>query len=261
MNRERDRDGRKGSWNPTRTLDSFASPGNVRYTIPLRAGTRGFAPSRMQRSLQPEMLDALPVDHPDALHNRRDLRLTNLLLGTHRWLERTLPDLVRPGERVLEIGAGTGEFGHRLARRGLETAGLDLWPRPSDWPAAADWHQEDLRTFAGYARYAVVTGNLILHQFSDSDLAALGRKLNRGSRVIVACEPARRRVSQLLYRTIAPWFGANPVSLHDAHVSIAAGFRGNELPHLLGLERQTWQVRQRTTVLGVYRLVAVRHAA
>jgi hypothetical protein len=214
----------------------------------------------MQRSLQPELLDALPVDHPDARHSRRDLRLTNLMLGTHRWLARTLPDLVRPGERVLEIGAGTGELGARLARRGLQTAGLDVWPRPADWPAAADWHQEDLRTFAGYERYAVVAGNLILHQFSDSDLAGLGRKLSRGSRVIVACEPARRRVSQLLYRTIAPWFGANHVSLHDAHVSIAAGFRGHELPALLGLERQNWHVRQQTTVMGVYRLLAVHRA-
>lgn len=211
----------------------------------------------MQRSLQPELLDTLPVDHPDALHNRRDLRLTNRMLGTHRWIERTLPTLARPGERVLELGAGTGELGRRLSRRGLAMGGLDLWPRPADWPAA-DWHQEDLRTFGGYDRYAVILGNLILHQFSDADLGTIGDRLNRSARVIVACEPARRRISQVLYRALAPCFGANHVSLHDAHVSIAAGFRGDELPRRLGLDANVWQVRHTATLLGVYRLVAVR---
>jgi len=211
----------------------------------------------MQRSLQPELLDTLPVDHPDALHNRRDLRLTNRVLGTHRWIERTLPGLLLPGERVLELGAGTGELGRRLARRGLIMGGLDLWPRPPDW-SEADWHQEDLRTFRGYDRYPAILGNLILHQFSDADLGSIGDRLQRGPRVIVACEPARRRISQVLYRALAPCFGANHVSLHDAHVSIAAGFRGDELPRLLGLDANVWRVRHATTLLGVYRLVAVR---
>ena len=31
----------------------------------------------------------------------------------------------------------------------------------------------------------------------------------------------------------APLLGANHVSLHDAHVSIAAGFLGDELPRAL----------------------------
>ena len=79
-----------------------------------------------------------------------------------------------------------------------------------------------------------MVGNLIFHQFSGPDLAHLGDTLRRSARVIVACEPLRRRISQLLYRSFAPLFGANHVSLHDAHVSIAAGFRGHELPALLG---------------------------
>lgn len=212
----------------------------------------------MQRILEPEHLDSLPVDHPDARHSRRDLRLTNRFLGTHRWIENTLPGLLRPGESVLEIGAGTGELGRRLVRKGLTPAGLDLWPRPVDWPAVAEWHREDLRTFPGYHRYQAIVANLILHHFSDADLADLGGRLRRTARVIIACEPARRRVSQLFFRTLAPWFGANAVTLHDAHVSIAAGFSDDELPRLLGLDPATWQVRHTTTTTGVYRLTAVR---
>lgn len=214
----------------------------------------------MQRTLQPEILDSLPHDHPDALHNRRDLRLTNRIVGSHRWLVRTLPPLLRPGERALELGAGTGELGQQLIAAGVPIDGLDLWPRPGNWPAARVWHREDLTTFADYSDYGVIMGNLIFHQFTDETLAALGQRLRAapGVRAIVACEPLRRRSSQVLFRTLGPLLGANHVSLHDAHVSIAAGFRGDELPRALGLAPAGWQVSCISTLLGMYRMVALR---
>jgi hypothetical protein len=214
----------------------------------------------MQRTLQPELLDSLPADHPDALHNRRDLRRINQIVGSHRWLTRNLPPRLRAGERALEIGAGTGELGRRFAARGIPIAGLDLWPRPADWPKEQPWHQDDLREFDGYENYAAVIGNLIFHQFSDIELGRLGAKLQQRARVILACEPYRRRASQLLYRVAGPLFGANHVSLHDAHVSVAAGFRDDELPRLLELDPRAWEIHCTTTVLGMYRMVAVRRS-
>jgi hypothetical protein len=212
----------------------------------------------MQRLLQPELLDSLAPDDPAAIHNRRDLHLTNRIMGNHRWLARLLPGLLRPGELVLELGAGTGELGLRFARANVPVDGLDLWPRPDAWPAARAWHRTDLRLFPGYADYAAIMGNLIFHQFSAGELAALGADLRRHARIIVACEPVRRRLSQVLFRTLGPLFGANQVSLHDAHVSIAAGFRGDELPRALGLEAASWDCRCTTTALGAYRMVALR---
>lgn len=214
----------------------------------------------MQRVLQPELLDSLPHDHPDALHNRRDLRLINGIAGNHRWLARTLARLLQPGEVALEIGAGTGELGARFARCGLAVDGLDVCPRPAAWPAERDWHRADLRAFDGYPRYAAVIGNLIFHQFSAVELTELGQKLRLGARVIVACEPERRRVWQILFRTVAPLMRANHVSRHDAHVSIAAGFRGDELARILGLEGADWDIRWTNTLLGMNRLIAVRRS-
>ncbi|MDI1335703.1 MAG: methyltransferase domain-containing protein [Lacunisphaera sp.] len=212
----------------------------------------------MPRQLQPELLDNLPAEHPDAVRSRRDLRLINALMGNHRWLARTLAGVLRDGDRVLELGAGTGELGRRLAATGRPVDGLDLAPRPPDWPPGPDWHSANLLTFAGYGRYDAVIGNLIFHHFSDKELAALGRSLGESVRVIVACEPARSKFSQRLFAFIAPLFRANRVTLHDAPVSIAAGFSGDELPRSLGLDPAAWRWQCRTTVLGAYRLVAIR---
>lgn len=213
----------------------------------------------MQRTLEPELLDSLPPDHPDAVHNRRDLRITNWIAGNHRWIARTFPPLIGR-DTALEIGAGTGELSLRLARRGVAIDGLDLWPQPRAWPAGHRWHNADLRSFEGYGRYRGIVGNLIFHQFSDAELAGLGERLQPAARVIVACEPERQRRSQFLFRTLGPLLGANHVSLHDARVSIAAGFRGDELPRALGLAAPRWEVRCATTVLGVYHMVAIRRA-
>jgi hypothetical protein len=214
----------------------------------------------MNRTLQPELLDALSPDHPAALHNRRDLRIINRVTGNHRWLERALAARALPAERLLEIGAGDGGFLARLATRNLRADGLDLWPRPAALPAAQAWHRADLRRFDRFADYPVVFGNLIFHQFGDPDLAVLGNTLRSTARVIVACEPARRRVSQALFAAIAPLLWANYVTLHDAHVSIAAGFRRDELPVALGLDPAAWSWQCTVSWLGSYRMVATRRA-
>jgi hypothetical protein len=212
----------------------------------------------MQRSLQPELLDSLPPDHPDALHNRRDLRIINFLMGNPRWFARTLPRLLRPDERALELGAGVGELGARLIRKGIALDGLDLWPRPAAWPTSHAWHRTDLVGFQGYDDYGAVIGNMIFHQFSAADLVALGARLRKNTRVILACEPARQRQFQLLFAAISPVIRANHVSRHDAHVSIAAGFLGQELPDALELDPAEWDCQCVTTLFGAYRMIAVR---
>ena len=212
----------------------------------------------MPRTLQPELLDSLPPDDPEARRSRRDLVLINRIMGNHRWIARTLPALLRPGERALEIGAGTGELGRRLARHGTVSDGLDLVPRPATAAPSVEWHQSDLLTFPGYARYPVIVGNLILHHFSDGQLRQLGARWRASARLVMACEPWRDRRWQILFKALAPLFGASHVTRHDAVVSIAAGFRAGELPELLGFDDGNWDYRCHTTALGAYRMVAIR---
>ena len=212
----------------------------------------------MKRACEPELLDSLPFDHPDAIHNRRDLRLINAFMRNRAWFARVLPPLVRAGENVLELGAGTGEMGLKLLASGVPLDGLDLWPRPSAWPEDRKWHRADLKAFGSYADYAVVIGNLIFHQFTEGELAGLGAELRKKARVVVACEPERRKLSQTIMAAVAPLLGANHVTLHDARVSIAAGFVGDELPRALGMDDGSWDYSCTSTALGALRMVAVR---
>ncbi|MGA2691305.1 MAG: hypothetical protein ABSF76_02965 [Opitutaceae bacterium] len=221
-------------------------------------GRRSEPAEDSKRSCQPELLDSLAPDHPDAIHSRRDLRIVNRFMRNMPWFERVLSGLVRPDERVLELGAGTGELGRRLHKRALAADGLDLWPRPDGWPGDRAWHQADLRMFGGYGAYPVVIGNLIFHQFTDGELAALGGVLRRSARVVAASEPLRRKLSRTMMAAVAPYLGANHVTLHDADVSIRAGFLGEELPVLLGMNDGHWDYACTLTPLGAYRMVATR---
>ena len=73
----------------------------------------------MIRSLQAELLDDLPADHPGASHSRRDLRRLNTLMGHAGILTNSLKKVFpkNPPSRLLEIGAGDGDLLLRVARR------------------------------------------------------------------------------------------------------------------------------------------------
>ncbi|HEY3757655.1 MAG TPA: hypothetical protein VGL42_15995 [Opitutaceae bacterium] len=211
----------------------------------------------MQRRLQPEILDTLSPDDPAALRNRRDLRLINRAMGTARWFTGELQRRVRPAERILEIGAGTGDLGRHLRARGFLVDGLDLWPRPADWPADAAWHQADLRKFEGYSNYSVILASLIFHQFDEADLAEIGSRLSH-ARVLLASEPARKRRAKVFLAVGGAVLGANYVTRHDARVSVEAGFLRDELPRFLRMDRSGWSWQAAVYRLGFYRLTAER---
>lgn len=212
----------------------------------------------MHRTVQAELLDSLPHTAPEARHSRRDLRLINGVMGNRGWFRQVLPGFVRNGERVLEVGAGDGWLARRLWPHLSRCDGLDLSPRPPDWPFADRWHQADVTRFDGWDAYRVVYGNLFFHQFDDLALADLGASIRAHTRVFVACEPLRHRRFQLLFSLLCPMIGANRVTRHDGHTSIAAGFVGDELPRLMGFAAEGWSWNLETTAFGAYRLIVHR---
>lgn len=209
-----------------------------------------------ERVCAPELLDVLPATSGEARASRRELARLNALMGNLRWFEQQLPGSpAKP--RALELGAGDGLLARRLLPI-LHVDALDRSPRPRSFPSLHAWHEEDARTFRGWTDYPIVLGNLVWHHFTDGELRRLGAAFAPHAELLLANEPHRSPWARWLFRTTTKLLRFSLVTRHDGAVSIAAGFRGDELPHLLGLSPRHWRWRATITARGAYRLRAER---
>ena len=214
----------------------------------------------MNRLVQPEMLDALAEDDPDAVQSRHDLLKVNWIMGNHRWMLRQLRLEHRPGESICELGAGDGALGRKILAAGIcresELHAVDLAPQPDDWPQKAVWHRGDL--FATpLPDCEILVANLFLHHFTPEQLELLGSRLPTATRLILAAEPARYRIHQYSGRLFCALTGLNHVTRYDMQICIRAGFRGDELPRSLLLPAP-WLWQARDTLSGANRSVIRR---
>lgn len=218
----------------------------------------------MDRKVVPEILDSLPANDASALASRRDLRRYNRIMGNFHWLTGVLQRHRRPEESAVELAPGDGAFGQLLTRGSAppfrqpgSVLGLDRLPRPRAWPSAWPWQQTDLLEWEDYSGRPVVFGNFILHHFTGEQLARLGSRWNRNSRLLVFNETLRSIHALWLART-SFLLGVHAVTRHDALASIRAGFRGEELARLLQLDRGLWKWQVQHSLLGAYRFIALR---
>ncbi len=211
----------------------------------------------MERTVLPEILDSLPADHCDALRSRIDLKHINRLMGNNRWFRKVLRQ-IPVGPRVLELGSGDGSLALAMPLERVKGwTGFDLLPRPVSWPSDWDWHQGDfLQKTDACLKGEVLVGNLILHHFSNAELAVFGRHAGNFE-LLLFNEPLRRPWVSFLSHLIE-LTGINHVTRHDMRVSIRAGFRNNELPELLGLSHSQWRIEIGESFFGAYRLKATK---
>jgi hypothetical protein len=231
----------------------------------------------MNRCVESELLDEMPADDPRAVRSRRDLRRLNALMGNVGVLNAALraPFHGRVPRRVADLGAGDGSVMLRLARRlcdrwrnvevalvdrqgivGAETCrqfeALSWTPKPVradvfDWLSRSSGERVDL-----------ITANLFLHHFDDPTLARLLQLIAERTNCFVACEPRRYPAALRASRWL--WLiGCNPVTRHDAVVSVRAGFRGGEISALWPRNR-AWQLQEKALGLFSHCFVAQRRA-
>lgn len=180
-------------------------------------------------------------------------------MGNFRWMRRALDkEFTEAPQYAIELGSGDGSLGKALANSSapLELTGLDLVPRPADWPEDWQWQQGDLFETLPKRSEPLVIANLILHHFKDPQLKALGGLL-ADRKLLIFSEPARAAAHHLQGFALRA-LKINRVTRHDLHVSIRAGFRRGELPALLGLDQKRWEVHEHHHFMGALRLIARR---
>jgi hypothetical protein len=204
----------------------------------------------MLRIVVPELLDDLPPDDPRAIHSRGDLRRVNKLMGNADIMARALiagsakqdPPYVL---KIVELGGGDGTFLLELAKRvaaALGPAHVTLVDQQAlltsdtrEKLANLSWQVDPVKvdvfewlTHCGSNVADVTLANLFLHHFKGDRLATLLRDASRQTRMFVACEPLRSGAA-LAAASMTGLIGCNGVTVHDARVSVRAGFRDGEL--------------------------------
>lgn len=228
-----------------------------------------------RRYLQPEILDELPVDDPRAIQSRRDLQKVNAFMGHTGTVMRAIRAAKTPPRLIVELGAGDGTFLLRIARRlgaraRMRAVLLDRRPSVSTETRqgfnAAGWDVEicESDVFEWLCRPQaetadVTVANLFLHHFREGQLAHLLNLAAQQTKRFVACEPRRSRMA-LAGASMLGLIGCNDVTMHDADVSVRAGFRDRELSALWPPDAG-WHVTERRAGLFSHALVAEQDEA
>ncbi len=202
----------------------------------------------MNRLVEPEWLDELPPDDPDAVRSRRDLCRVNAWMRHPDFMAAALQNHLNgsSAERIVELGAGDGKFLLRVAQKisaprpNINVMLLDrqtiVQPDTLSGFESLGWHAETIAADVFDWSHTgdpvdVVLANLFLHHFHDTRLAGLFRAIARRARLFIALEP--RRTFWPLFCSRLLWgIGCGPVTRHDAVLSVRAGFDGDELSRL-----------------------------
>lgn len=231
----------------------------------------------MNRIIEPEWLDELPVDDAGAAGSRRDLQRLNRIMNHGGILRDLLKSGTRdrPPRRIVELGAGDGTLMLQLAKYFSCS-----WPRVEvvlvDWRnavtedtqagfAALGWPVETVTAdiFDWLQKPAevadVMITNLFLHHFSEDELVGIMRLAAARTRLFAACEPRRALLPLMLSRMVG-FIGCNAVTRHDAVLSVRAGFAGRELSALWPAPTQ-WRLQEQSAGWFTHAFTAKRTAA
>ena len=229
----------------------------------------------MERVVLPELLDVLPPQDRSALRSRRDLRRVNAWMRHSRIMARALRENLVGCDtpQIVELGAGDGHFLLSVAGRlqgkwpGVNATVVDQldaldpqtrgqfdrlgWSIHAEIAEASVW----LRKASAQPAHAIVS-NLFFHQFHAEQLTEMLHLAAQSACVVIALEPRRAWLPRLAGRLL--WvIGCGPVTRHDAHISIRAGFSGSELSALWP-DKKNWELTERPVGLFSHLFIARR---
>jgi hypothetical protein len=221
------------------------------------------------------LLDVLPPEDSSALRSRRDLRRLNALMGHAKIMARMLQENMREAraQELVELGAGDGHFllsvAKRLNRRWRGTRAIfvdrlnTLDPQASVQLSQLGWRVDvEVAEATAWLRQTppgttrTIVSNLFFHQFHPEQLAEMFRLAAGSASQVIALEPRRSWLPRFCGRWL--WvIGCGPVTRHDAHISIRAGFAGGELSAFWP-DKENWLLSERPAGLFSHLFIARR---
>jgi SAM-dependent methyltransferase len=196
---------------------------------------RGKPIRRSGRVLKSELLET--ADPVLADRNLRDIGRINSWFGGHRALLRILKQLAPLHKQfsLLDVGAGSGDMG-KCIRQHFQNAKV----------VSLDHHSFHLRRAPGPRLAAdafqlpflpktfdFVLCSSVLHHFSDCEVIELIAELRRFARhALIVLDLERHPLAYHFLPITRRLFGWSALTVHDGRVSVAAGFRPEELAHL-----------------------------
>lgn len=201
-----------------------------------------------------ELMDDLDMGGPVMDQTLRQLSKVNRWLGglqpTVKGIEALIanrPKLDRPIS-IADIGCGGGDTLRTLAQWGrnqqqsFSFTGIDANPHvvayarqvSQDWPEIQYEVLNCLDPTFAQRRYDIISCNLFLHHFSESELATLLPTLGKMAELgLVVNDLHRHRLAWLGFAALTRLLGASYMIRHDGLVSIRRGFVRKELKALL----------------------------
>ncbi|MDA7559523.1 class I SAM-dependent methyltransferase [bacterium] len=217
----------------------------------------------MKRLIQPEILDHLSPDDPRVFHARKDLRLINGLMNHARILRSSIFPQLNAGHslRIVEIGSGDGALAYEIFKKwGKLPAGsrFDFVDKAGSLSkqvkrdlGALGWEVNEFEADVFHwidsrsDSYDLCFASLFLHHFDERELTLLFRQLSQKIERFICIEPRRDRFG-LLGALGLRLLGCDPVTLHDAKVSVRAGFHHQELSRIWNQSVPArWQLKER----------------
>jgi 2-polyprenyl-3-methyl-5-hydroxy-6-metoxy-1,4-benzoquinol methylase len=191
---------------------------------------------RSGRILQAELLES--ADSTLAERNLRDIARINRWFGGHRALLRVLKNLVDDPQRpfsILDVGAGSGDMGQCIRRHypnatvvSLDHRSFHLRNAAGPRVAADAFHLPFLQN-----AFDFVLCSSFLHHFPNHQVIELIAELRGFARkALIVLDLERHPLAYHFLPMTRSLFAWSALTVHDGPVSVAAGFRPNELARL-----------------------------
>lgn len=218
----------------------------------------------VHRSSLPELMDdpKLPKDQLNAA--LRDITKVNKLLGGNQVTIRGVQELIRSKPhkkvwRIVDVGCGDGEMLRHIAGvfaqsqlsielKGVDinTASIQLAKELSVSYENVDFEVMDiLQIKTETLPCDILLCNLTIHHFTDDEICIFLKHFYRLATIGVVINDLHRSViAYQLFRGFSRIFMKSPIARHDGRISIARGFKKEELKRYsqrLGFENDTIQ--------------------